>query len=188
MFGVLAGASMPAPSCYCSVVWQGCNEHSIARLLLQASLLFASHLLLRRASAQGCSGRSAWRLIQYRNSPRKQTVLLCSPPRRRAIAQGCSEYNITCLIDQKDSVRALRAVHGRFYLDALPIGIGLLGPGLIGGTLLKQIQEQVGRGAVGLCGGGGGRWRGGGIGRRGPRGEAGVGEAGEGVRAGGGGG
>eukprot|EP00887_Chlorella_sp_A99_P001300 scaffold14.g1300.t1 len=79
----------------------------------------------------------------------------------RAIAQGCSEYNITALIDGRDAVRALRAVHGRFYLDALPIGIGLVGPGLIGGTLLDQIAEQVG----GQWGGGGdsgvdlSRWR-----------------------------
>lgn len=61
----------------------------------------------------------------------------------RAIAQGCSEYNITTLIDQKDAVRALRAVHGRFYMKALPIGVGLVGPGLIGGTFLQQIHDQV---------------------------------------------
>lgn len=61
----------------------------------------------------------------------------------RAIAQGCSEYNITALINQKDAVRALRAVHGRFYLKALPIGVGLVGPGLIGGTFLQQIEEQL---------------------------------------------
>ena len=61
----------------------------------------------------------------------------------RAIAQGSSEFNITALIDQKDAVRALRAVHGRFYLKALPIGIGLVGPGLIGSTFLQQIQDQV---------------------------------------------
>lgn len=44
------------------------------------------------------------------------------------------------------AVKALRAVHGRFYQDALPIGVGLIGPGLIGGTLLRQLQEQVGAG------------------------------------------
>ena len=61
----------------------------------------------------------------------------------RSIAQGCSEYNITVLIDQKDSVRALRAVHGRFYLATLPLGVGLVGPGLIGGTFLDQIHQQM---------------------------------------------
>ncbi len=47
------------------------------------------------------------------------------------------------LIDQKDSVRALRAVHGRFYLATLPLGVGLVGPGLIGGTFLDQIHQQM---------------------------------------------
>jgi aspartokinase/homoserine dehydrogenase 1 len=61
----------------------------------------------------------------------------------RCIAQGCSEYNITALIDQRDAVRALRAVHARFYLKALPIGVGLIGPGLIGATLLAQLHEQA---------------------------------------------
>lgn len=57
--------------------------------------------------------------------------------------QGSSEYNITVLVGQKDSERALRAVHSRFYLSATPLGIGLIGPGLIGGALLEQIREQV---------------------------------------------
>ncbi|KAJ9533496.1 hypothetical protein QJQ45_026558 [Haematococcus lacustris] len=61
----------------------------------------------------------------------------------KAIAQGSSEYNITVLIDQRDSERALRAVHSRFYLSATPIGIGLVGPGLIGGALLDQLKDQV---------------------------------------------
>lgn len=47
------------------------------------------------------------------------------------------------------AVKALRAVHGRFYMDALPIGVGLIGPGLIGGTFLQQMNEQVGRAGSG---------------------------------------
>ncbi|CAK9171482.1 unnamed protein product [Ilex paraguariensis] len=35
----------------------------------------------------------------------------------RAIAQGCSEYNITVVVKREDCVRALRAVHSRFYLS-----------------------------------------------------------------------
>ncbi|KXZ53017.1 hypothetical protein GPECTOR_8g385 [Gonium pectorale] len=60
----------------------------------------------------------------------------------KAIAQGSSEYNITVLIDQADSERALRAVHSRFYLSDVPIGVGIVGPGLIGGTLIAQLREQ----------------------------------------------
>jgi aspartokinase/homoserine dehydrogenase 1 len=61
----------------------------------------------------------------------------------RSIAQGCSEYNITVLVDQKDSVRALRAVHGRFYLATLPLAVAVVGPGLIGRTFLAQLAEQA---------------------------------------------
>lgn len=59
-----------------------------------------------------------------------------------AIAQGSSEYNITCLVKQEDSVRALRAAHSRFYEKSLPIGVGLVGPGLIGSTFLSQLKDQ----------------------------------------------
>jgi len=61
----------------------------------------------------------------------------------KAMAQGSSEYNITVIIEQRDSERALRAVHSRFYLSTTPIAIGLVGPGLIGGALLEQIRDQA---------------------------------------------
>jgi bifunctional aspartokinase / homoserine dehydrogenase 1 len=60
----------------------------------------------------------------------------------RAIAQGSSEYNITAVISQSEAIRALRSVHSRFYMDQTPIAIGLIGPGLIGGTFLDQLREQ----------------------------------------------
>lgn len=44
---------------------------------------------------------------------------------------------------QAESVRALRAVHARFYLATLPLAIGLVGPGLIGATLLEQLRQQL---------------------------------------------
>ena len=60
----------------------------------------------------------------------------------RAIAQGASERNISAVIDAKDSARAIRAVHGSFYLSAKTISIGVLGPGLVGGALLDQIAAR----------------------------------------------
>jgi bifunctional aspartokinase / homoserine dehydrogenase 1 len=60
----------------------------------------------------------------------------------KAIAQGSSEYNITVLIGQADSEKALRAVHSRFYLSDVPMGVAVVGPGLIGGALLEQLREQ----------------------------------------------
>lgn len=61
----------------------------------------------------------------------------------RAIAQGCSEYNITVVVMRDDCIRALRAVHSRFYLSRTTIAMGIIGPGLIGSTLLEQLRDQV---------------------------------------------
>jgi aspartokinase/homoserine dehydrogenase 1 len=63
----------------------------------------------------------------------------------RAIAQGASERNISVVIDGRSSARALRAVHSSFYLSAHTVSIGLIGPGLVGGSLLDQVASQVER-------------------------------------------
>lgn len=63
----------------------------------------------------------------------------------RAIAQGSSERNISAVIDSDDATRALRAVHSGFYLSSKTISIGLVGPGAVGGTLLRQIEMQTER-------------------------------------------
>lgn len=59
----------------------------------------------------------------------------------RAIAQGSSERNVSLVIAQQDVNRALRAVHGGFYLSNKTISIGVIGSGLVGSTLLKQIEQ-----------------------------------------------
>ncbi|XP_068641456.1 bifunctional aspartokinase/homoserine dehydrogenase 1, chloroplastic-like [Aristolochia californica] len=61
----------------------------------------------------------------------------------RAIAQGCSEYNITVVVNREDCIRALRAVHSRMFLSKTTIAMGIIGPGLIGGTLLDQLRDQA---------------------------------------------
>jgi aspartokinase/homoserine dehydrogenase 1 len=62
-----------------------------------------------------------------------------------AIAQGSSERNISAVIDTSDSTRALRAVHTDFHLSDEVISLGLIGPGLIGKTLLRQLEAQAPR-------------------------------------------
>jgi bifunctional aspartokinase / homoserine dehydrogenase 1 len=60
-----------------------------------------------------------------------------------AIAQGSSELNISFVIDSKDEAKALNAIHDAFLLsDNRRINIFLVGVGLIGSTLLKQIHDQ----------------------------------------------
>lgn len=60
-----------------------------------------------------------------------------------AIAQGSSELNISVVIKKEDEVKALRALHQAFFLsDIKVINVFIVGVGLIGSTLLKQIQDQ----------------------------------------------
>ena len=63
----------------------------------------------------------------------------------RAIAQGSSERNISAVIDDGDTVRALRAVHAGFYLSPQTLSIGLIGPGTVGSVLLEQLDGEIGR-------------------------------------------
>lgn len=61
----------------------------------------------------------------------------------RAIAQGSSERNISAVIDEESSTRALRAVHAGFTLSDQTLALGLIGPGSIGSTFLKQLAAQA---------------------------------------------
>ena len=61
----------------------------------------------------------------------------------RAIAQGSSELNISAVIYKSDLSKALNALHDSFFLsEARTLNLFVLGPGLIGGTLLTQIASQ----------------------------------------------
>jgi aspartokinase/homoserine dehydrogenase 1 len=60
-----------------------------------------------------------------------------------AIAQGSSEINISLVIDRQDEAKALNAIHEAFFLSGVrSVNLFLLGPGLIGGTLLDQLGEH----------------------------------------------
>ena len=63
----------------------------------------------------------------------------------RAIAQGSSERNISVVIDERQTTKALRSVHAGFYLSPHTISIGLIGPGVVGGELLDQLASQAAR-------------------------------------------
>ena len=60
----------------------------------------------------------------------------------RMIAQGSSERNISIIIDQKDLNKALNIAHSAFYLSHQTLSVGIVGVGLIGSTLMKQLEEQ----------------------------------------------
>lgn len=60
-----------------------------------------------------------------------------------AIAQGSSELNISVVINRADESKALNALHETFFLsDTKSIHLFIIGVGLIGSTLLEQIQKH----------------------------------------------
>jgi len=61
-----------------------------------------------------------------------------------AIAQGSSELNISVVIPAADETKALNAIHEAFFLsDTQTLHLYLVGVGLIGSTLLRQIAAQA---------------------------------------------
>ena len=61
----------------------------------------------------------------------------------RAIAQGASERNISIIIDQKNTKKALNALHETFFeKDLKDIHIFITGVGNVGKYLIEQIKNQ----------------------------------------------
>ncbi len=61
----------------------------------------------------------------------------------RAIAQGTSELNISFVISKQDETKALNVIHESFFLSDTKVAhLFLAGVGLVGKTLVKQIQQQ----------------------------------------------
>ena len=60
-----------------------------------------------------------------------------------ATAQGSSELNISVVIGKSDLSKALRSVHEAFFLSNVrTLNLFIVGTGLIGGTLIRQIHAQ----------------------------------------------
>jgi len=61
----------------------------------------------------------------------------------RAIAQGSSEVNLSVVVNNYDLSKTLNTIHEVFFLsDIKTLNVFLVGVGLIGGTLLRQIASQ----------------------------------------------
>jgi aspartokinase/homoserine dehydrogenase 1 len=60
-----------------------------------------------------------------------------------AIAQGSSELNISTVVAKADEAKALNALHDAFFLSGTKsLHLFIVGTGLIGGALLRQIAAQ----------------------------------------------
>jgi bifunctional aspartokinase / homoserine dehydrogenase 1 len=59
-----------------------------------------------------------------------------------AIAQGSSELNISVVVSRDDEAKALNAIHDSFFLsDTNTVRLFLIGYGLVGRTLIEQVQK-----------------------------------------------
>ncbi len=62
-----------------------------------------------------------------------------------AVAQGSSEINISAVVHRSDEIKALNAIHDEFFVSRTKtVNLWVIGTGLIGSTLLKQLAEQHG--------------------------------------------
>ncbi|KAH1196303.1 Bifunctional aspartokinase/homoserine dehydrogenase 2, chloroplastic [Glycine max] len=77
------------------------------------------------------------------STPGVSATLFDALAKARGFYKGCSEYNITVVVKREDSIKALRAVHSRFFLSRTTIAMAIIGPGLIGSTLLDQLCDQA---------------------------------------------
>jgi len=60
-----------------------------------------------------------------------------------AIAQGSSELNVSFIVKEDDETRALNVLHNAFFTtDETASHVFLVGPGLIGAELIRQIKAQ----------------------------------------------
>lgn len=61
----------------------------------------------------------------------------------KAIAQGSSEKNISVVIDEAETKKALNTLHESFFLsEKKQLNIFMIGVGNVGGTLIEQLQQQ----------------------------------------------
>lgn len=83
----------------------------------------------------------------------------------RTMAQGASARSISVVVDASDTALAVRTVHAAFNLAHAELNVLLLGKGIVGGSLLKQLaahgdalrsQHDVNVRLVGLGGSAGG--------------------------------
>jgi aspartokinase/homoserine dehydrogenase 1 len=58
-----------------------------------------------------------------------------------AIAQGSSERNISVVVPRDDLSRALRAAHAGFTLSDMTVAVGIIGTGMIGTELIRQLAR-----------------------------------------------
>jgi bifunctional aspartokinase / homoserine dehydrogenase 1 len=60
----------------------------------------------------------------------------------RALAQGAAARSISCVVDASDTALAVQTVHAAFNLAHTELNVLLLGKGIVGGSLLRQLAAH----------------------------------------------
>ncbi|MCB9880013.1 MAG: bifunctional aspartate kinase/homoserine dehydrogenase I [Planctomycetes bacterium] len=138
------------------MISQGSSEHSIC-CVIRAALAAVAEKAVRREFAQELQNGQIGDVTVVRDvaalaavgdgmagtpgiAQRMFSSLARANVNVRVIAQGSSERNISVVIDAAAAQRALRAVHAGFYLSARTVSIGVIGPGNVGRTFLRQLD------------------------------------------------
>ncbi len=142
------------------LITQASSEHSICFAIDPANAKGAKKVIKKEFEFEMERGRIDEPLIEQgksiiaiigenmRNTPGISGKLFSALGRNgintSAIAQGSSEVNISVVIDEKNLSKSLNAVHQAFFIsESKTLNIFMVGVGLIGGTLLEQIQAQA---------------------------------------------
>jgi bifunctional aspartokinase / homoserine dehydrogenase 1 len=153
MFGALREAGVSVV-----LISQGSSEHSICVAIPVAQKAAAQRVVERAFAAELMHGQVARVEVSFPYSilaavgdamvetpgvaARFFGALARAGVNVRAIAQGSSERNISVVVTEADAERALRSAHAGFYLSEQLLSVGLVGPGLVGRELLRQLHAQ----------------------------------------------
>jgi bifunctional aspartokinase / homoserine dehydrogenase 1 len=155
LFGVLARYHINV-----ILITQASSEHSISFAISPESAALAKEILEEEFQSELQSKRIDKILIEthlsivaiigenMRNTPGISGKLFSALGRNGinvvAVAQGSSELNLSVVIAEHDLSKALNALHEAFFLsDTRTLHLFMVGLGLIGGTLIRQIQKQA---------------------------------------------
>jgi bifunctional aspartokinase / homoserine dehydrogenase 1 len=142
------------------LITQASSEHSITVAITPQDAIVAKHSIEEEFSrelqmgqiepVEVEEGHSILAIVgeNMRNTPNISGTLFSALGKNgvnvRAIAQGSSENNISIVISQSDTRKALNVIHEAFFLSGTKVlHIFLIGTGFVGGTLLAQLQMQA---------------------------------------------
>ncbi len=141
------------------MISQGSSEHSVCFAVAPEQSLYAKKLLEEEFELEQAAGKISEITVddqmcvvavvgeRMKMTPGIAGKIFQSLGRNginiSAIAQGSSELNISIVINRENEQKALIAIHDAFFLSGLKsMNLFFIGAGLIGGTLLRILDEQ----------------------------------------------